>query len=424
MTERNFQEMLNEYLPNSLLREEMVKRDFVLTTMDKDENWKGGQLIVPFRGAHASSIKFGGLTNAGDISQSKTVRGKITDYVEVWGSMVFNHKDLVEHNGRINEDTFLSILPDEIEDFMDYMKQVVSIQLGSGPHFATITDATDAATGKFVVDRVDRFTANQKCVIDDGNSGATAVYVLASAGIDQNTSEVTFSLTRGGAAADLSAYSVAQSAKLYHDGVTDGSGNHTTFVSFRRALLSAANGGDATLHGVSKLAWPHLQALNINGATLGGGITKTNILDCLFDAYTDVRMKCKGNADTILLSWKHLGSILKLLETQKGPYIVTEDAKTSLYGWTEITIQSVKGKLKIVGIQEMDNDVIFYIDWKAMTFRTNGFFQKRKSPDGKEYYEVRAEDGFKYIVDVSLFGELEFRKPGHCAVIYNVPNYA
>ena len=38
-TQSRFQEMLNEYLPNSLLREELIKRDYILTNVQKDNKW-------------------------------------------------------------------------------------------------------------------------------------------------------------------------------------------------------------------------------------------------------------------------------------------------------------------------------------------------------------------------------------------------
>lgn len=405
--------MLNEFLTNDLLKESLLKRDYVLSKVPKNDAWKGGRLPVPFRGARASSVRFGKLTRSNDISQSKMVRGNITDYIEVWGSMQFYHRDLQEHNGKIPESTFLRILPDEIDDFMDYVKMVTSLQLGGGPHFATVTDSTNAATGVFEVNRIDRFEINQHILLDDDDSGFTDVYVTA---INVNASTVTLSLSRGGAAANLSAYTEAQNAKFYYDGVTDGAGNYTTFVSMRSALLSAANGGSATLHGVSKLAYPHLQAVNVDGS----GITASNILDRLFDAYTEVRTKAKGNASTYLMSFKHLGSIMKLIETQKGPYMVTKDANASLYGWTEIEITSVKGKLTLVGIQEMDDDIIPMIDWTSMEFVTNGYFKKRMNPDGDEYFEVRDEDGYSYIIDLFLFGEMMYKKPGHNGIIYGI----
>jgi len=411
-TTRTFQDMLNEYLPNKLLKEELLKRDYILSNIEKDDKWKGGKLIVPFKAAGASSVKMGGLTGASDISEDKYVRGSIDDYKEMWGSMIFNHRDLMDHSGKIVEDSFLKILPDAVEDFMEYIKMVASIQMGTGPHFAKVTDATNAATGLMVVDHIDRFVLGQKCILDDDNSATLAVYVIA---IDVNTDTVTLSLTRGGAAADVSAYTVAQNAKFYTDGAET-----TSFTSIRSVLLSAANGGSATVHGQSKLAYPFLQAVNVNGAS----ITASNILDKLFDAYTEVRKKAKGRADRFVMSYKHFGSILKLIENKTNGaanwQITIEDKKASLYGWDEVVINSVKGKLTIVGIQEWDDDVIALLDMKAMVFRSNGFFQKRKSPEGMEYFEVRNTSGYQYIIDISLFGELEINKPGHCGIIYGI----
>ena len=411
-TTRTFQDMLNEYLPNKLLKEELLKRDYILSNIEKDDKWKGGKLIVPFKAAGASSVKMGGLTGASDISEDKYVRGSIDDYKEMWGSMIFNHRDLMDHSGKIVEDSFLKILPDAVEDFMEYIKMVASIQMGTGPHFAKVTDATNAATGLMVVDHVDRFVLGQKCILDDDNSATLAVYVIA---IDVNTDTVTLSLTRGGAAADVSAYTVAQNAKFYTDGAET-----TSFTSIRSVLLSAANGGSATVHGQSKLAYPFLQAVNVNGAS----ITASNILDKLFDAYTEVRKKAKGRADRFVMSYKHFGSVLKLIENKTNGaanwQITIEDKKASLYGWDEVVINSVKGKLTIVGIQEWDDDVIALMDMKAMVFRSNGFFQKRKSPEGMEYFEVRNTSGYQYIIDISLFGELEINKPGHCGIIYGI----
>ncbi len=416
-TTRNFQDMLNEYLPNKLLKEEMVKRDYILTNVEKDDSWKGGKIKVPFKAAGSSSIKMGGLTGASDVAQDLYVRGSIDDYKEMWGTMLFNHRDLMDHSGKIVEDSFLKILPDQIDEFMDVMKMTVSVQLGTGPHFAKITDATDAASGILEVDHIDRFQLGMKAQLDDDNSVPLDVYVI---GIDVNAGAnslgtVTLSATRGGAAADVSAYTVAQNGKFYTDGAQG-----TSFTSIRSVLLSAANGGSSTVHGQSKVAYPFLQAVNIAGAS----ITATNILDKLFDAYTEVRRKAKGNAKTFLMSYKHLGSVMKALENKTNGaanWNVNQAAKkASVYGWDEIEVTSVKGTLKIVGIQEWDDDIIALMDMSSMVFRSNGFFQKRKAPDGKEYFEVRNSSGYQYLLDICLFGELEINKPGHNGIIYGI----
>lgn len=120
-TNRSFAAMLNEYLPNKLLQEELVERSYVFNKVEMDEGWLGGDLIVPFVGAGASSVEFGQLADSSDISEDLFVRGKITGPgVEAWGAMKFNQKDLYEHPGSgISEKTFLKILPDRVDAFMN-----------------------------------------------------------------------------------------------------------------------------------------------------------------------------------------------------------------------------------------------------------------------------------------------------------------
>ena len=429
-TRRTFQDMLNEYTPNRMLKEELIQRDYIIQNVQKDDNWKGGKLIVPFKGAGATSVSFNKLTPASQISQSKYVRGSIDDYREVWASLIFNQRDLQEHNGSIPESTFLKILPGELEQFMDYMKEVVSIQFGTGPHFATLQEDGDTnGVGVLDVDKIDRFQIGQKFVLNDGlNNADQDLFVTA---IDIDNERVTVSDTPGGTPFPCAAYTTANTSRTYHPGISDGAGAFNTFVSFREALLSPNNpayGGGTTLpagsqigatklHGVNKSAYPILQAVNINGEA----ITATNILDALFDSYTEVRRRSKGRATEYLMSLRNYGSVMKQLELQKGAFRVVEDPKESLFGWMEMKIANVTGQvLKIVGIQEWDDDVIALVDWRNITFRSNGYFKKRVSPDGREYFEIRAEDGYQYVCDMSLFGEMEYSCPGHSAIIYGI----
>jgi len=399
-----------------LLREELIKRNWLLQNIEKDNSWEGSNIIVSFKGAGASSVSFGSLTGSTDIAEDKYVRGSITAYKELWGSLVFNHRDLIDHEGKIPEATFLKVVEDSVGDFMDYLKEVTSIALTSGPHFA-LAEGDGQAGGTIVVNKIDRFMIGQKVTLDDDDSSPADYYVTA---INVNTKTITLSASRGGAAANLSAYTVAQNAKFYHPGVWDGT-TATTFNSLRGSLLSAANGGDSTIHGQTKTAYPFLQAINVDGST----ITASNILDKIFDAYVQVQSKAKGQANTVLMSYKHLGSILKLIEAAKGPFnVIPNSQKVSEYGYFEIMIGNMtKGMLKIVAIQEMLDTEIFFLDMKSMVFRSKGFFRKRKNPNGLEYFEVRNTTGYQYIIDTCLFGELEVSKPGHNAVLYAIPNY-
>lgn len=408
-TTRSFQAMLNEFLPNELLKEEFIKRDFLLSKVEKQNDWLGGNLVVPFKAAGASSVAFGSLSASNDIAEDTYVRGGVSGHKEVWGSLIFNHRDLMEHEA-ISEQNFLKILPGTIEDFMDYMKNVVSVNLLNGAHFAKGT-ADGTVGGTLAVDRPDRFMIGQKVSIDDDNSAPVTCYVSA---IDMETFTVSFVTARGGVVAvDLSAYTLAQNVKCYNDGAQANS-----FGSLRGALLSAANGGDAALYGVTKVLYPYLQAINVSGTA----ITATNIMQKVFDALTTVRQLGKGNPSDLIMSYKNFASCIKVIEASKGAFnVVPGSQRASQFGWTELEVGSVtKGALKLVAVQEADDDVIMLVDWRALKFYSNGFFRKRMSPDGIEYFEVRNTSGYQYIVDMCLFGELVVQRPSYCGIIHSI----
>ena len=68
----------------------------------------------------------------------------------------------------------------------------------------------------------------------------------------------------------------------------------------------------------------------------------------------------------------------------------------------------------------LDDDIILMLDWRGIKLHSNGFFERRTAPDGKQFYETRSTSGYKYIIDTRFFGELVVTKPSHCGVIYNV----
>jgi hypothetical protein len=411
-TTRTFQDMLNQYLPNELLKEEFVKRDYIMTKVDKDDNWKGGALIVPFKAAGASSIAFGSLTASDDIAEDKYVRGSVDGHKEAWGSMIFNHRDLMEHDA-ISEQNFLKILPGAIDDFMAYMKNVVSTNLLNGASFAKLTADATANDGLITVNRPDRFVIGQKVLVDDDNSSPVTGYVST---ININTKVVLLVTARGGATpCDFSAVpmTTAQNAKCYNDGAQSNS-----FSDLRSALLSLANGGSTNLYGVAKTSAPYLQAINLSGADM----TASNFMEKIFDKLVQARQYGKGNPSDAIMSYTNLGYCMKIIEQSKGAFnVVPGSQKTDQYGWTEIEVGSVtKGNFKLIGVQEADDDVVMFIDWRAIKFHSNGFFKKRTAPDGKQFFEVRSTSGFQYILDVCLYGDLVVNRPSYCAIIHSI----
>lgn len=409
-TSRSFSNMLNDYLANPLLKEEFQKDNYLFEMMERDDDWTGqGSLIVPFKSAGASSVSFGALTASTDVAEDVYVRGSISTQKEVWGTMLFHHRDLMEHE-RISEKNFLRILPDTITDFMDYMKMVVCINLLNGKSFAKFT-ANGGADGTFTVARPDRFRLNQKVFVDDDNSAAISGYVRT---IDVNTGVITlYDARSGGAAVDLSAYTTAQNAKCYNEGQqADG------FLDLKDALLSAANGGSATIYGQTKLDSPYTQAINVSGSS----IDASNILEKIFDGLTDTQTKGRGKPTDVIMGLKNFGACVKSTEISKGAFdVIPNSGKAKPYAWKEITIGSSRGDmLKLVGLHEMDDDWIGVIDWRGIKFHSNGFFRKRQAPDGKEYFEQRATTGYSYLVDICLFGEFVVNRPSYQGIIHSI----
>ncbi len=299
---------------------------------------------------------------------------------------------------------------------MDNFKNAVSVNLLNGAHFATLSADYTGTDGVLTVDRPDRFQIDQKVILTD--SLAVGPYTSYVKSIDMNLSQVSVVTTRGGSTTDITTgadLTVANTARCYHDGAST---TTNAFSSLRGQMLSLANGGDTTIAGVTKTTYPFMQAINVSGAS----VSATNIMEKIFDALTTIRQKGKGSPSDVVMSYKNIGSCMKVIEASKGAFNVRPGSQSaSQYGWMEIEVGSVtKGGLKLVGVQEADDDVIFFIDWRALKFYSNGFFRKRKSPDGTEYFEQRATSGYSYIIDMCLFGEMVLIRPSYCGIMYSI----
>jgi hypothetical protein len=407
-TTRTFSNMLNEYLPEKLLLDELKKRNWALSNIEQDDSWLGGNLVIPFLGAVGSTVTFGSLAASSDIAEELSVRGQVSAYKEVWGSMLFNETDLLQH-GKLSEQNFLKIIPDAIMRHADYLSGMISQNLLTG---AAVAKATVDGTvgGNITVLQPDRFQIGMKVSVDDDNSSPVTGYVST---INMNTGVLFIVTARGGSTGvDLSAYTVAQNAVLYNDGQQSNG-----FDNLPNQLLSLANGGATNIMGVAKTAYPFTQAINVSGSA----ITASNILSQIFDAYVTVRRLGGGKPFKVVMSYKNYGSCLKALETQKGAFNVIPNAKkTEAYAYDAISIGGFAGTLELNAVQEMDDDKIMLLDMSTVKFYTNGGIRRRRAPDGKEFFEVRNTSGFQYIVDHCLFGEFVVQQPKKNGIIYGI----
>lgn len=430
-TDRSFNDLIKEYMPYDLHKEEVVKRDWFLSNSTIDESYKGGTLYVPFQGQKASTVQKAIYADVAKIKQSKHIKAKITGYKETWGSMIFNDSDLQEHGDL--EKSFLKILPDEVDQFNRTMKEHISREFLNGPWICRITAASASAAGIVVVDRPERLEVGQQVVVEEytagfptvshsvGNASASVGYTEAYVkSINMNTKEVVLAnsagvaldFSAGGEDLAIGANPVRDQPRIY---LVNAEVVANQFQSLRSALLSAANGGSATLYGETKTAYPVLQALNFDGS----GILVTNILDKLFDFHTATKLIGKGNPQFLVMGEKAGKACKKSLEVSRTYEAL--DKKASPYGWETITIGGAKGMFTIVIVNELDDDMILILDKSSWKVFSNGMFRRRKDPgDGKEYFTIRGATGFQYVIDIAFFGDMIVHAPSYNGIVYDI----
>lgn len=403
--EREFADMLNEHLSVDLINNELEDRSAYYKKVPKDESWKGGTLPVPIKGATASNVQYDGYTDESDLAYNDYLRGKEEGYKTLTFSMPFKHRDIIEHNGRVNKDSFLKVLADNIEDGVNFLRNAITINLLNGGHYDLAT-AAGTNLGVVTVANPQRFQIGQKLEIDS----ATA-YVRT---VDINAKTITvYDARTGGAVVDMSG--VASGDKIFLPGQ-----NGKGFLSLKEIILPASLGGSDTLHTLTKASNPRLQTPSYNGSS----ITASNILDTIFDAFVDVKTRGgMGNATEVWMSWKHLGSCMKKLESQKGPFRTKEGSlKAGLFGFMEIEVFQVgTGQtVKLVGVPEQDHDFMAIIDWNVLKFSSNGGIRRVATPDGNNFYTKRATTGYTYIADLELFGQQTCNGPTALGAIHSI----
>jgi hypothetical protein len=419
-----FASMLNEYLTYDLLEESFKEQSWLWNNCNIRKTWQGGTLIVPFQDHYANSVRMGALTDENDIGTAGYVRGSLAGYKEVYGSIFFNSRDLQIDHYRISEQNFISLLPQQLQQLMKYMRQTVSVQLLNGGALDSVASGwVGGATGVVDCLHSERFSRTQKVTLVD-TTGPTTIsgYVEK---IDKSLSTLTiFDARTGGSVVDLTG--LDDTTKIYID-----DGNTTAFNSLKNDLLLAANGGSDTFAGVNKLDSTFSQAIQYDagGATgtgpdwnSGTAVTGNDILTLIFDALRKNYQR-GGEANLAIMSFKHFSAAMLALEKGSGGFRHVKPA-VNFAGYSEITVGGVQGSIKLLGIREMDDDYIALVDRKSMDFHCGNMpFQPMVSPDGLKYFTKRATTGYTYITDIRLVGDFLYRNPWNATAIYNIPDY-
>ena len=423
VTTKDLNKLIKQYLPYKLLFSEVEKRSYFIQKVNKKNGWKGGPMPIPFENGRASSFRMGSLVADADITSNRYAKGFLEDYKELWGALKFHDHDLKRHDNL--EQSFLTALLKEVPRFAESMKELLSKFLLNGPALAKVTDVTDAATGVLVVDRPEMLEIGQ--YVEIGSTTANKTGYVAT--INMNTNEVLIVTAMSDVEdatnpVDLSAATAVAVNDTFR--IKDGFAADKQFISLPEQLLSAANGGLPTLFGLSKVKYPFLQAYNHSGSA----ITSTSILKTIFDAYGRTKVIGKmAMPSEVIMSYKNLMTAMNELELGTGADSVGQkrqftagDSKVNAFGWTEITVSGVKGSLKLVGINEMRDDIIYGLDWRHIDLHSNGFIERVSDANGNEFYTSRTENGYYYITDIRFFGELVVSMPSYQFVIHSI-NY-
>ena len=401
MSNQTFSSFLKVYRPVNILMDEVKKRDYLFRKVKKDNRWKGGTYKIPLNTNKASSVKFGALTATSAIHEAGTTMATETSYIEIYHSMKFNHLDM--DLGDNYEGSFIKAVKDTVKPAALFYKEAISSSILNGGRIdSLLTDGLSGGT--FTCNSPERFEIGQLIVLRNSDPAAGAYYVTA---VDMNSGKITCSATRGGSAADISAYTIAKSSAAYFDGTVNTSTGalQNSFNDLRSTVLSAANGGLASIHGLTKASYKQLQAHN---KSLSGATSET-LLELIFDLWVESSKKGRGNPDEIFISYTNYAHCVKSLELNR--MFQVSDVKSS-FGFKSMKVAGPDGDLRITALREMDEDLVFIIDWDAFKLAGHKWFENETmSKIGQPYFVERersAGAGYEYIQDIKFYGNVVY----------------
>lgn len=413
-TDALFNEVLKRYTPFKMIMEEVKQRNWFIESVQKKTDWVGGTMEIPIELASGGSLSWGSLVDENDIADgvSKVLTLTSADLKECWGAMKFTSKDLARHSDL--KRSYLELLPGKLTSFANEMSEQVSNSLFGDGSLATVTVASALGAGTQGIIRVDSthfLKVGMKVVVDDGDSAPASGYITA---IDANLNDVKVETTRaGGTQTDLTAYTVAQGAKLYIDGAQS---NGPT--KLQDLLLSAANGGSAQVYnaGFNKAIYPALQAINVSGSAF----TQATLLKDYYNSFMTILEKGKGNLNKkLVIPFSHMGIITNQLEARKE--YVAEERKAG-YGFTSLKVMGPDGAAEFVAVRGCQKTKAFVLDMETVHLCGNKFFKRDVDANGNEFYVKRATTGKVNIVDTAFEAEVVITNLSHNGIIHSIPS--
>jgi hypothetical protein len=399
----NFDVLLREYAPNDLLINEVTRVNWLLKKLKKDTQWPLGQYQIPLETNEASRFEWGALPAAADIPLAGYAKPYVSAPKQLLGSMLFDQVDLERHTGDMRK-SFLSIIPQKINQFIERMSETINMSLLSDGSICALT-ANGTAGGLVTVGkaRVTLFTERQKVQLK--GTGAAVLTTGYVRNIDVNAGTfLLYSAPTGGAVVDVSLQTTTLASKVYVVGATVE--RATSLVDI---IFSAANGGQDTLYNgslvksASAVFQPYFS--DVSSATTGA-----TFIQALYDTLYECEEMGRGGIQReVILPYNAYKAVAKAAEANRKYEMGKEDV---IYGSSSVMLTGPHGAMTLRAARALPQDKCFFIDYSALTIASRGDLIKKANPmSDDECFEVRNTTGYQYICDKKAEFELVVTNP-------------
>lgn len=399
-------EMLREYAPHTLIQDMFKKDNLVWDSFAKDKSWKNGvSYQIPWElSSGATDMEMGQLVAETELNDLGTYKKAVlTNQPELWGALKLTEKDLSRY-GDLRQ-SFLKVFPEKLEALIETMKMNVACVILRGGAIALATSSGTNA-GVLKVDKPQFLSIGQRVLVKDNNTNVVA-YVKQ---INMNTKEILFHDGRsaGSNPVDLSGITVAAGGKVAMVG-----SDSESFTSLVDYLLPASLGGKDTIHNVAKLSSPLLQPQVIDGSSMTSG----NVLDKLYDHYFEIKELGKVKEADMWVPYSVFKHAVKQQQASKR-YI--DGGKEAGYGFSRIKLIGPEGEMTLTALAHMPANLIYMNDKKDFKFVGDTFFDRKRQLNTDEFFTIRKQSGYEYVVDICARFEFVATKLSSSAVIHSI----
>lgn len=399
----NIDVLLREYAPNELLVNEIARINWLVSKLKKDTKWPLGQYQIPLETNEASRFEWGALPAANDIPQAAYAKPYVNGPKQLLGSMLFDQVDLERHQGDLKK-SFLSILPQKINQFTERMTEKINLALlGDGSVCPLTANGTVGGLVTVGKTKVTLFTEREKVDIKGTSTAVLKTGYVRNIDVNAGTFYL-YSAPTGGAVVDVSMETTALGAKVYTVGATVE--RATSLVDI---IFSSANGGADSLYGgnlvknVSAVFQPYFS--DISSATTGA-----TFIAALYDSlYECEEMGRGGIQKEVLVPYQAFKAMAKAAESGRK----FEMGKTeTVYGSSSIELTGPHGTMKVRAARGVPADKAMFVDYDALVLASRGEMIKKANPmSSEEAFEIRNTTGYQYIVDKKAEFELIVTNP-------------